>query len=121
MASALTIVGLGPGNPIYRTVEAVSQLNSAQRIILRTSVHPGTSDLDGDPRVSSCDDLYSMGNSFDEVYDSIVNRVLQALTTGPVVYAVPGHPLFGERTVTSILERARKRGIHVDIVPGLSA
>ena len=37
-----------------------------------------------------------------------------------VVYAVPGHPLVGESTVTRILKRAEEAGLPVRIVNGVS-
>ena len=46
-ASRITIVGLGPGDPELRTVGAQRALDAADRIILRTRVHPGLDDLVG--------------------------------------------------------------------------
>jgi tetrapyrrole methylase family protein/MazG family protein len=59
--------------------------------------------------------------SFDAVYDRIAEEVVQlgARRQG-VIYAVPGHPLVGEGTVTRILARAREERIAVEIVAGLS-
>jgi tetrapyrrole methylase family protein/MazG family protein len=36
------------------------------------------------------------------------------------VYAVPGHPLFGEATTRALLERAATSGISASVVPGIS-
>lgn len=121
MTPQLTILGLGPGNPEQRTLEANAALASADRILLRTGIHPGVDDLLTDPRVSTCDDLYDAGRSFDEVYTAVVDRVLTASSTGALVYAVPGHPLIGERTVTALLAAARRDSISLRMVPGLSA
>ena len=44
-ASRITIIGLGPGNPALRTVGAQRALDAADRIILRTRIHPGLDDL----------------------------------------------------------------------------
>src|SRR5215207_7590770 len=95
----ITIVGLGPGNRASRTIETQAALDSATKIILRTGVHPGMDDLLGDPRTSTCDDLYGVHDSFDAVYSAIVERVLAA-SSADIVYAVPGNPTYGERTVT---------------------
>jgi tetrapyrrole methylase family protein/MazG family protein len=121
MTSSLTILGLGPGNPAQRTLEAVEALASASRILLRTGIHPGLQDLLSDVRVSTCDDLYETGRSFDGVYEAIVNRVIGQAGEGDLVFAVPGHPLIGERTVSTILQRAEASGIPVRIVAGVSA
>ncbi|MDQ3225891.1 MAG: MazG family protein, partial [Chloroflexota bacterium] len=56
--SQITIVGLGPGDPESRTIGVQRALDIARRIILRTRIHPGIDDLESDPRVSDCDDLY---------------------------------------------------------------
>jgi tetrapyrrole methylase family protein/MazG family protein len=53
----------------------------------------------------------------DEVYSTIVSRLLDAAASGDVLYAVPGSPLVAERTV----ELLRARGdVVVELVPGMS-
>jgi tetrapyrrole methylase family protein / MazG family protein len=121
MPSTLTVVGLGPGNPAQRTLEAAAVLETATKIVLRTAVHPGLDDFANDPRVSSCDDLYESAASFDELYSAIAGRVLAAAREGDVVFAVPGHPLIGERAVTRLLANAAAAGITIRIVVGVSA
>src|SRR3954447_22581845 len=116
MPHSLIIVGLGPGDPRLRTVETVDALQDAKRIILRTGIHPGVEDLLADPRVSTCDDVYQSGSSFDEVYAEICDRVIEAAQLMDLAYAVPGHPLVGEATVTAILERARSLQINVEVL-----
>ena len=108
MTGRLTVVGLGPGDPDLRTVGAQRSLAEAERIILRTAIHPGIGDLIHDQRTTTCDDLYERCASFDAVYEAIVDRVLTAARTHQVVYAVPGHPRFGERTVGRLIARAEE-------------
>ena len=117
------MIGLGPGDPWLRTVGAQRSLDGAERIILRTAWHPGLDDLLTDPRVVTCDDLYEVGATFEEVYQAVVRRVLEVAeaTTGVVVYAVPGHPWFGERTVTLLREEADRRGIPLGVYSAVSA
>lgn len=117
----IRIVGLGPGGPGLRTLAAQRCLDEAETIVLRTAIHPGLGDLTCDPRVQTCDDEYETGTSFDDVYRRIVKRVLQAAARGDVVYAVPGHPLFGERTVALITEAAASTGIEAEVIAGVSA
>lgn len=121
MVPTLTLLGLGPGNPDQRTREAEQTLRAAKRIMLRTGIHPGLSDLLSDPRVSTCDDIYERESSFAAVYDAIVARVLESLADGDLVFAVPGHPLMAERTVSELLNRANVQGVRVRVVPGVSA
>lgn len=121
MPGSLTIVGLGPGDPELRTIGAERALAGAECIILRTAIHPGLDDLLADPRTTTCDDLYEASTSFAEVYAGITERVLAAARERLVVFAVPGHPLFGERTVTLLAERAASEGIPLSIKAAVSA
>jgi tetrapyrrole methylase family protein/MazG family protein len=120
----LLVVGLGPGDPTLRTVGAQRALDGAARIVLRTRIHPGLEDLRGDPRVSDCDDLYAGSRSFKEVYAAIAERVLRLAAEsdgGQVVFAVPGHPRFGEESVRLIEARGAAQGIAVAVAVGVSA
>ena len=123
MSAALTIVGLGPGDPGLRTVATQRALDGAARIVLRTAIHPGLDDLLTDPRVVACDDLYESADDFDTLYPRLAKRVCQitAEVDGPVVYVVPGHPRFGERSVRSVLGLARERGLDVIVLDAVSA
>jgi tetrapyrrole methylase family protein / MazG family protein len=119
--SGITIIGLGPGNPALRTVGAQQVLDAADRIILRTRIHPGLDDLAIDPRVTDCDDLYESAANFDVLYPAIARRVLDAAQSGGVVvFAVPGHPRIGERAVSQIEAGARELGIPTDVKDAVS-
>ncbi|HIC95376.1 TPA: nucleoside triphosphate pyrophosphohydrolase, partial [Candidatus Bipolaricaulota bacterium] len=121
MTKGITIVGLGPGDPAHWTVEARGVLAKAQEVHLRTRHHPAVAALPPHLTVHSFDHLYEEGETFDQVYRAIAERVLD-LGQRPqgVIYAVPGHPLVGEESVRRILEGARERGVPVRIVAGLS-
>jgi tetrapyrrole methylase family protein/MazG family protein len=115
------IVGLGPGDPSLRTLAVQRALESADRIILRTRVHPGLQELVSDPRVSDCDDLYQQGETFTEIYDAIARRVIAATDEARLVaYAVPGHPRFGERTVPLVEAAAADHRLPVAVLDGVS-
>lgn len=123
MTAALTIVGLGPGDPGLRTVATQWALDGASRIVLRTTIHPGLDDLTSDQRVVACDDLYETCDNFDDLYPKIAKRVCAVTeqSDGPVVYAVPGHPRFGERSVRYVLDLAGERGLDVTALDAVSA
>ena len=110
-------VGLGPG-AFDLTQEALAALSQASAVWLRTARHPVVPHLPAGPAIRSFDSLYEEARTFEEVYATIAQRVL-ALGARPegVVYAVPGHPLVGESTVTQILKAARA-GIPTRVVPG---
>ena len=120
-ASRIIIAGLGPGNPELRTIGTQRALDAADQIILRTRVHPGLGDLVGDTRVTDCDDLYDSAGDFDVLYRAIADRVLSAARSGgTVVFAVPGHPRVGEKSVPLIEDGARDHGIPVDVLDAVS-
>jgi tetrapyrrole methylase family protein/MazG family protein len=96
-------------------------LDNARWIFLRTAVHPGLEDLISDYRVSACDDLYESLPDFDAVYHAIAERIVQAAHDAEVVFAVPGHPRFGERSVQCVINLAEMRGIDVTVHSAVSA
>ena len=117
----ITIVGLGPGDPDLRTVGAQRALDEAKRIILRTKIHPGLGDLAADPRVIDCDDLYESAPDFEALYSAIADRVLSVARSGQdIVFAVPGHPRIGEKSVPLVEAGARELGIQVAVLDAVS-
>lgn len=120
MSGAITIVGLGPGDPGQRTLATQRALDHASRIILRTGVHPGVANLLADPRVTTCDDLYETIPTFEALYAAIAGRVVAAAAAGDVVLAVPGHPLFGEHAVRLILAQAKETELPVTVLDAVS-
>ncbi len=118
---AVTILGLGPGGAKFLTLEAQEVLKSAQEVYLRTLEHPGVECLPKHLTIHSFDHLYQQAETFAQVYQGIAEQVLDlGRRQSGVVYAVPGHPLVGERSVQLILEGARREGMEVRLVVGLS-
>ena len=117
----ITIVGLGPGELHQLTLEAWQVLSEAKEVWLRTLHHPVVAQLPAELTLHSFDSLYEAGETFEQVYETIVAQVLTlARQREELVYAVPGHPLVGEATVTHLLAAAREAEIAVRIVAGLS-
>jgi tetrapyrrole methylase family protein/MazG family protein len=118
---SITIVGLGPGNPHHLTQEAWQVLGAAGEVWLRTERHPTVAGLPSHLALRSFDFLYEGAEDFAQVYQAVAAEVLR-LGQRPegVVYAVPGHPLVGEATVTRLLSQAEETGLGVRIVEGLS-
>jgi tetrapyrrole methylase family protein/MazG family protein len=122
---AIIIVGLGPGTGRLLTREAWGVLSSADVIYLRTFRHPAVADLPAQAKLVGFDKFYESANDFDEVYERITNEVLKLAkesspSSSDIIYAVPGHPLIGEATVTRILEVSEEEGVPVTIVDGMS-
>jgi len=117
----ITIIGLGPGDPMLITREAWGVLNDVKEIYLRTSEHPA---VDGFPKgliIHSFDYLYEENIEFEQVYEEIVETVLDlGHRDSGVVYGIPGHPLIAEATSPEIIRRAQRDGIPVKILEGMS-
>jgi tetrapyrrole methylase family protein/MazG family protein len=114
----VTVVGLGPAGA--ELVDAASRaLLAGDHVFLRTARHPSAAAAVG-AGAHSFDGIYQTAESFDDVYGQIVEELVasaeQAAPT-PVVYAVPGSPLVGERSVE--LLRADGR-VDLTLVPALS-
>ncbi|MCJ7706666.1 MAG: SAM-dependent methyltransferase, partial [Anaerolineales bacterium] len=108
MPPGITIVGLGPGEPRLLTRQAWDVLSTASEVWLRTGRHPVTAGLPSTLQVHTFDDLYDRLESFEAVYQAIVERVLDlGLRPEGVVYAVPGDPSVGEATVAALVAAAR--------------
>jgi len=113
----ITIVGLGPSNRKHTSVGAWELLLAAPTVFVRTARHPVVDELrEQGVNLISFDGLYDTAESFDEVYQGIASRLLDAAGRGDVVYAVPGHPLVGERAVGIVMARAADAGIEVRLV-----
>lgn len=118
MTPDITLTGLGPAGLDLLPQANLRLLESAPNLILRTGRHPAADEL----RASgvgfrTLDGLYEEAGSFEELYPRLAREVLETAATGPVVYAVPGHPLFGEESVRLVLEEAAERGLSVRVVP----
>ena len=121
MTGHLTVLGLGPsGLDRLRSGDLDVLLDPAVSVIVRTEVHPAVSQLAQRRPIVACDDLYETGEGFDEVYDAIVERVLAAARSGPVVYGVPGSAVVGERAVARLVAAAEAEGIPWVMIPGES-
>ena len=98
LTDPLIVAGLGPGTLDQTPADVMEVLlDPGFKVILRTVHHPSAAQLAERRAVTTCDDLYESAETFEEVYDGIVDRVLAMAEEGPVVYAVPGSPLYGER------------------------
>lgn len=117
----IVILGLGPGDEQHLTRQAWTWLNRIERLHVRTRHHPVIEHLPAGLEIVSFDYLYETKDSFEAVYETIVEEilVLGKQTTG-VTYAVPGHPFVAEATAPEIIRRAAREGIPVRIIEGMS-
>ncbi|MBC9784194.1 nucleoside triphosphate pyrophosphohydrolase [Heliobacterium chlorum] len=121
MEPNITIVGLGAGDAGHLTLAGWQALQSKRPLFLRTAVHPTVEYLTKSGLTyRSFDHLYDQVDSFDQLYPRIAEEILQETEKGPLTYAVPGHPRVGEKTVEILLAEAGRRGLTVDVIPGVS-
>ena len=65
--------------------------------------------------------MYEKFDSFDDVYNSIAMDIIEQYKKfNEVVYAVPGHPLVAEKSVTLLIKYCQKENIQYEIVPAVS-
>ena len=118
----IKIMGLGPGNPEAITIGTINELKKNKNIFLRTEIHP-TVDYINDIKINykTYDNLYEESTSFDEVYSSIAQDLINKHNElGDIVYAVPGHPLVAEKSVTNLIDLCEKNNIEYEIIPAVS-
>lgn len=118
----IKIVGLGPGSKEAITMGTFDILKSNKNVYFRTKVHPNVEYLmQLGVKVNSYDDRYESSESFDEVYESIAEDLVEKHREyGDLVYAVPGHPLVAEKSVIILIELCNKEHIEVEILPAIS-
>jgi tetrapyrrole methylase family protein / MazG family protein len=119
--TGITLLGLGPGDPVLLTRQAWEILERIPEIYLRTDQHPVVHGFPESLKVNSFDALYESEDTVEGTYEQIIEQVLR-LGRRPegVVYAVPGHPFVAEATSPEIARRARAEGIPVRVIEGLS-
>ena len=114
---SLVIVGLGPAGLEHTPPSSAAVLADPMRtVIVRTLQHPAAMELDDTRDLVSCDDLYESGDTLDDVYIAIANRVILSAASGSTVYAVPGSPHVGERSVAAVMARADSAAIAIEVV-----
>ncbi|MDA8227559.1 MAG: nucleoside triphosphate pyrophosphohydrolase [Desulfitobacterium hafniense] len=121
MGGCLYVVGLGPSGLDKLTLGTYRLIKSAEKTFIRTERHPCAQDLIKEGvKFESFDNIYDQGESFEQVYEKIVERLREELKVHKeVVYAVPGHPTVAEQTVQIIWESLAKE-YQVKIYPAVS-
>lgn len=118
----ITVIGLGPGNYGYITVETLEILRRAEFLLLRTEKHPTVSELKRQGLTwQSYDYVYEQAENFEQVYSTIANDCINRAKQGQkLVYAVPGSPQVAEKTVVLLRQFAAQQGITLHVLPGMS-
>ncbi|WP_062350096.1 nucleoside triphosphate pyrophosphohydrolase [Bacillus kwashiorkori] len=117
----ITVVGIGAGSLEQLSIGVYRLLKNNPHLYLRTKEHPVVEQLVAEGiTFTSFDDIYEKYDQFNDVYEEIVNELLDKATELSIVYAVPGHPLVAEKTVQLLMDRAPSRGITLEFAGGQS-
>jgi tetrapyrrole methylase family protein / MazG family protein len=117
----IEILGLGAGDLEQLPLGVYKKLIQASHVYLRTKDHPVVAELEKEGlKYSSFDSIYEKHDQFEQVYQEIVQTLLQKASTEHVIYVVPGHPLVAERTVQLLLEYGEKKEVEIIVGGGQS-
>ncbi|MCY0881249.1 MAG: SAM-dependent methyltransferase, partial [Firmicutes bacterium] len=120
--AVIHVVGLGPAGLSAMPAETLARLRSGAPVYLRTAHHPAAAELRAlGVAFVAFDDVYERAASWDEVYDTIAWQLVEEAHGQPeLVYAVPGHPAFAERSVRLLQDAAQAVGHEVRMGVGRS-
>lgn len=118
----IKIIGLGPGSVESLTLGALDALQSGAKIYLRTDKHPVVDYLKEKGFVfDTFDSAYENSDSFDKIYDYIAKSIIKVHSeVNNIVYAVPGHPLVAEKSVTLLIKYCEEQHIEFEIITAVS-
>ncbi len=117
----VTVVGLGPGSLGQISLETYDLLLSGNPVYMRTAEHPCVEQLRERGVVfQTFDSIYASARSFEQVYQEIAEYLTKAAETSDLIYAVPGHPRVGERSVEILLNLAAQTDVRVEIKNAMS-
>ncbi|RFU66912.1 nucleoside triphosphate pyrophosphohydrolase [Peribacillus saganii] len=117
----IKILGLGAGELDQLPLGVYRKIIQAGECFTRTIEHPVISDLAKEGiSFQSFDHVYEKHDQFEEVYEEIVETLLDHAANGTIIYTVPGHPMVAEKTVQLLFEKAEKRGIQITVDGGQS-
>ena len=93
----VVVAGLGPAGAEYVTAAVTAAIARIPVQFVRTTRHPSAVVV---PTAASFGELYEAADTFDDVYTTIVDRIVAAAQEqGEELYAMPGSPLVLQRTV----------------------
>lgn len=119
----IKIIGLGPGAPEALTVGALMLLENSDNIFFRTEIHPTVDFIkEKDIKFETYDEYYNKYDSFDDVYMNIAKDLIikEKELDSDIVYAVPGHPLVAEKSVSNLMRLCDENNIEYEILPAVS-
>lgn len=118
----IKILGLGPGAKDSMTIGTLEELKNGKNIYFRTAIHPTVEYInDLGIEFQTYDYMYEKYESFDLVYSSIAEDLIKKHEENTdIIYAVPGHPLVAEKSVTNLIALCDKNKITYEIFTAVS-
>lgn len=118
----IKIIGLGPGSYESLTVGTLNELKNEKNIFLRTEKHPTVEYLKKENiSFTTYDSVYDTKDSFDDVYNDIAKDLIKKHQMyGNIIYAVPGHPLVAEKSVSILIDLCKENNVPYKILPAVS-
>ena len=121
MSGVITVLGLGAGELDQLTMGVYRKIKEATHMYVRTKEHPVIEELEKEGiKYTAFDDVYEAHDTFEIVYETIANTLLEKAQDADIIYAVPGHPLVAERTVQLLLQKGKDAQVEVRIEGGQS-
>ena len=115
----IEIVGLCSGDLKQLPVGVYQKIMQHKDVFLRTKEHPVVAELEKEGLLfQSFDDYYEAEAEFESVYEKIAASLLHMAKERDILYAVPGHPMVAEDSVSLLLNN--KKGVAVTIEGGKS-
>jgi len=122
MTGSLTVVGTGYKIGGQITVESLSHIQLAEKVL--ANVDPVTYEwlVKINPATESLEDCYAVGKDRGKTYREMVNRILSHVRAGRRVCAVfYGHPGVACDAGQDAVKKAHKEGFVARMLPGISA
>lgn len=117
----ITVIGIGAGNLEQLSVGTYRKIKASPLMVARTERHPVIQELKEEGiQMESFDNLYERNDTFENVYEQIVEALLLRSQEEQVTYVVPGHPLVAEQTVQLLIEKELAGLVKLNIVGGNS-
>lgn len=113
----INVVGLGSTSSKDLTLEAVEIMKNGNNNYLRTDNHDSVKFFkENKISYESFDYLYEESESFEDVYNKIVDFLIEKSKKGDINYFVPGNPFVAEKTVKLLLNS----DVDINITSGIS-
>src|SRR5690625_2270824 len=119
MKGKIEVIGLGAGDLDQLSLGIYKKLKNSETVIfVRTKDHPVVKSLEQEGIIfESFDDYYEREEQFENVYNRIVETLIEKAMGMSIIYAVPGHPMLAEKTVQLLINQ---REVIVEIIGGQS-